>query len=181
MAFSASRLLACAIGAATLAFAGAASAAPVLYNLTLTAQLHNGVAGGTGSFSIEGTTLQGVGNEYFRYSGSPDLLLSLEFVIDGKTFNKVDSGGIADQVFFMNGNLAGVTYQAIDGGNVLISLNAGALSYIYNDYTTGRYSIGTVTGVLAPAAVPEPASLAMLGLGLLGLGFAGRKRVTRTA
>ncbi|MBN9429124.1 MAG: PEP-CTERM sorting domain-containing protein [Burkholderiales bacterium] len=57
-------------------------------------------------------------------------------------------------------------------------MNAGALSYTYNDYTTGHYSIGTVSATrsTAPAPVPVPATLLLLGAGLFGLGLTVRRR-----
>lgn len=172
-----SRLALPALALVAMFAAAPVMAAPITYNLTLTAQITN-FGGGTGSFSIDGNDYTGVSNEFFTAGNVAKTLLSIAFDIDGKHFDLSDDTGNSAQVFFQNGVVAGVQYQAIDGGDILISLNAGALSYIYNDYHTGRYSIGTVSAALsaAPTSVPEPLTLALLGAGLIGLGIARRRK-----
>jgi hypothetical protein len=163
-----------AVAALLLVGAAGAQAAPIFYNLTLTQQVGN-VGGGSGSFSIDGNDFSGVGNELFTYANVNETLLSLTFVIDGKTFDLADSLGV-DQVFFQNGNVAGIQYQGGDGGNFQIFLNAGGLSYNYSA-PGGRFSQGIVSAQLQPSTpVPEPMTLTLLAAGLLGVGLVARRK-----
>lgn len=69
---------------------------------------------------------------------------------------------------------AGGTYEA---GTYYVSWGNGRNGQCLADYASGTaLSHITIYGVTKPSQVPEPGSLALLGLGLAGLGVARRRR-----
>lgn len=85
-----------------------------------------------------------------------------------------------------NVTLAGTTFFGLFNGGTALSLvqglvNGNTFSFLDllnagNFGATGVQDIGNGTLSFAPAAVPAPASLSLLGVGLLGLFFARRAR-----
>lgn len=82
---------------------------------------------------------------------------------------------------FSTGGLGGLTFDAMDNlyaitnGGALYGINAGtgASTFLFN---TGLSRVSGLSALQRTAAVPEPATLGLLGLSLLGFGAARRKR-----
>jgi hypothetical protein len=64
------------------------------------------------------------------------------------------------------------TYLQTDG-SLTVTLQSLDGDFIFKDSQLDVYANRTA----APAAVPEPGSMALMGLGMLGLGFAARRKI----
>lgn len=142
--------------------AGNTTAGSMIYGVTLTDLTLNDVASAVFSFSANGTGVTATsgavidfGNNAFGLNDTKTGLSSTATILDWST----DTGN-----FNFNGSQYDITSMAGYAGG-LFSLSIGTQLT-----TTGAGSVD------ATINVPEPSILALFGLGLVGMGFASRKK-----
>jgi len=122
------------------------------------------------------------------FNGPIGILFSVDLAgvgLDGGFFNAI--GGTAITAFDRNGNLLGrVSNERIgieflglvtdDGAATIAGLLFSLVGSEPAGFAIDNVRFGTAGQVTIPGAVPEPASLALVGAALLGMAAAGRRR-----
>jgi hypothetical protein len=151
-----------------------AAHASVIYDLTLT-PTSGGTTSGTGTMTLSGLPVTGL-NQVSNYFQTPQngsgTLLSLALSIGGDSFTLAqENHGENPQVQFTSGALDDITYAgtAADGDSLMITSE-----FVFFTPKNQAQEIGNFSAVL-DTSVPEPASLALIGGGLLALGALRRR------
>jgi hypothetical protein len=173
--------------AAMLLGAGVCAASPITYNVNVT------VGGGsvTGTVQTDGTigtigsanitawnlNLNGLGASYNITDANSVVLITGGDVSATATdllFNF--SGSAGDFLLFQQGLFSGTHYYcaATTLGTCFQGASVTPQSYLDPSFQNAALTGSQIIGTVAP--IPEPASLALFGAGLLGLGLMRRRR-----
>jgi hypothetical protein len=154
---------------AALAIATPAAAAQYVFSFSTMTPLFGPTVAGSGTFTTSDTAMTVAGRTAFQ-------ILSITGSVNGVAIN-APTGSYGN--YFTTGSSfldgTGTTFALVTGGPVTFFNQSSNGIYRVNTFSPGSSNFVNATSS-AVAAVPEPATWAMMLLGFAGIGFALRRR-----
>jgi hypothetical protein len=152
-------------------------------NFIMSATMAGMIGATANSLYVFGFDKGGATNAPFTALGQPNVIFNAVVAVNGTT-GAFNAGGVAGLAL-----ISGNSFTATFAASQLISTGFAFSDYLWNLWPRAAAAIGgtQVISDFAPhnamqrVGVPEPASLALFGLGLIGIGGLSRKRKTTRA
>jgi hypothetical protein len=145
---------------------------------TMTATMAGLIGTSANSLYVFGFDKGGATNAPFAGLGEPNVIFNAVVAVNGTT-GAFNAGGVAGTAS-ISGNSLTATFAA----SQLVSTGFAFNDYLWNLWPRANAAIGGTqvisdfapNNAMARVTVPEPASLALFGLGIFGVGWVSRKR-----
>lgn len=153
-------------------------------NFILSATMNGAIGTTANTLYVFGFDKGGATNAPFTAIGNPNVIFNAVVTVNGTTGAVAGGGGAGTST--INGN----SFTAVLPASLLSSTGLPLTDYLWNLWPRVNAASGGGTqpipdfapnNAMQHVGVPEPVSLSMFGMGLLGLGWGARRRATMRA